>query len=373
MSILKGNKIKKFIDCQVPVNTCNLRCHYCYIRQHRKFNDKLPVFKYRPEYIGKAFSQERLGGLCCINLCGAGETLLPPELPDIIRFILEQGHFVMVVTNGTVSRRFDEIVSLPPELLSKLFVKFSFQYLELKRKKLFDEFFNNVNKIKHAGSSFTVELTPNDEIISELDQIKEICLSKIGALCHVTIARDVTKKDLPILTTHSRKKYREIWSSFDSKLFEYKLSVFNQRREEFCYSGDWAYSLQLGTGDLKRCFQGKTIQNFYKNIDEPVRRLAIGNNCPDPHCFNAHAWLTFGTIPEHNAPTYADMRNRKCTDNSEWLTPLAKEFMSSKLCESNTEYSTEEKKKANKHSKIDFKQQLKSYLRNSRLTSFVKS
>ena len=39
------DKIKRFIDCYVPVTTCTLRCHYCYITHHRLFDNKLPTFK----------------------------------------------------------------------------------------------------------------------------------------------------------------------------------------------------------------------------------------------------------------------------------------------------------------------------------------
>ena len=60
----KGNimndKIVKFLDCYIPVTTCNFRCHYCYITQHKKWADKLPTFKYSPEHIAKALSKDRM-------------------------------------------------------------------------------------------------------------------------------------------------------------------------------------------------------------------------------------------------------------------------------------------------------------------------
>ncbi|MDD3149322.1 MAG: radical SAM protein [Candidatus Gastranaerophilales bacterium] len=344
------DKIKRFIDCHVPVTTCNLRCHYCYITLKGKFAEKLPVFKYSPEHIRQALSQKRLGGVCCLNFCGAGETLLPPEMTDIIRCVLEEGHYIMVVTNGTVSKRFDEIVSLPKELLSRLMFKFSFQYLELKRKKMFDKFFDNIEKIKKAGCSFSLEITPNDELIPELEELKEMCLSRVGALCHVTVARDSTKENLPILTKYSKSKYKKIWSQFDSIMFEYKLSVFNKKRREFCYAGDWTGFLNIGTGYFKQCYKGKTLQNIFENIDEPIKFCAIGNNCPEEHCYNAHVWLTYGNIPKHKSPTYAEMRDRVCTNNETWLKPNVEKFMRSKLIESNKEYSLKEKRRANKFS-----------------------
>lgn len=125
-------KIKRYIDCYVPITTCTLRCHYCYITQHGLFAQKIPKLKYSVGTVRKALSKERLGGTCLINFCAAGETLLLKELLDYVRALLEEGHYVMIVTNATVSNRFDEVVKFPPDLLRRLFFKFSYHYLELK-------------------------------------------------------------------------------------------------------------------------------------------------------------------------------------------------------------------------------------------------
>ena len=100
------DKIKRFIDCYIPTETCNFRCHYCYITQNRKFNNKVAKFNYTPEYIAKALSKERLGGVCLINFCAGGETLIAEEVIDIIKALLVEGHYVMVVTNGSLTKRF---------------------------------------------------------------------------------------------------------------------------------------------------------------------------------------------------------------------------------------------------------------------------
>lgn len=52
-----------------------------------------------------------------------------------------------------------------------------------------------------------------------------------------------------------------------------------------------------------------------------------------------------------SAPTYAELRNRVCLNGSEWLNPEMKAFMSSKLFESNKEYTIEQKKAINKKMK----------------------
>ena len=138
-------RMKRFIDVLVPVTTCTLRCHYCYITHNRLFDNKLPTFKYDVETFRRGLSKARLGGICMINFCGAGETLLPPEMPKYIRAVLEEGHYVMVVTNATVDKAFKEMAEWPNDLMERLFFKFSYHYIELKKRNLFGRFFANIN------------------------------------------------------------------------------------------------------------------------------------------------------------------------------------------------------------------------------------
>jgi len=347
------DKIKRFIDIAVPVQTCNLRCPYCYIFQEKKFLAALPYFMYDAKTIGKALSKERLGGICHFNLCGGGETLLPPEMTDIIKEMLTQGHYLAIVTNGTITKRFEEICKLPKEYLSRLLFKFSFHYTELKRLNLFDVFWNNVHNVKVAGASFSVELTPNDETIPYIDEIKAICTEKVNAFPHITVARKMDS-DLSILTNLSREEYKKTWGTFKSNLFDFKMTTFNVKRKEFCYAGQWTATLNLGTGILRRCYCGGVIQNIFKNVNKPIKWEAIGSNCKEPHCHNSHVWLTLGNIPElQNIPTYSSMRNRICNDGSEWLNEKMKNFLSQKLYDNNKQFTKEEMIQQNK--KMAFK------------------
>ena len=336
-----SKKIKRFIDCVLPVSTCNLKCHYCCITINNQNCAKLPDFTNQAKLIGEALSIKRFGGPCVVNICGEGETLLPPGITLFIENLLKAGHYVMVVTNGTVKRRFEEIVKLDPELLHRLFFKFSFHYLELIRTKQLDVFFDNINKIKNAGCSFSLEMTPNDEIIPQIDSIKELCIKQVGALCHLTVTRDGSKPDLlPLLTKLSPQEYENIWSQFDSKMFKYKLTAFGKKNHHFCYAGDWTLFLNLGSGELKQCYRGKTLcENIYSNPDSPIIFEAIGYGCREPHCYNAHAFLTFGTVPSLDAPTYLEMRDRVCKDGTTWVKDELKDCFSQKLKDNNDQYS----------------------------------
>ena len=61
--------------------------------------------------------------------------------------------------------------------------------------------------------------------------------------------------------------------------------------------------------------------------------------------------MTLGDIPELEAPTYAQTRNRVCADGTEWLSPAMKSFMSTRLPDSN-EVFPEKKKNALKRKMI---------------------
>lgn len=329
------DKMKRFIDCGVGTFACNLRCHYCYVAQNFLFTQKVPTFKYPPALIGKALSKERLGGVCMFNICASGETLIPHEIVEYVRAILAQGHYVMIVTNGMLTKRIKEFTEFPEEYRKRLFFKVSFHYLELKRLNKFDLFFANIDLMREMKASFTIEVTPSDELIPYIDELKEISLKRLGALPHITVARDESKPDYPLLTKLSKEDYIKTWGQFDSKMFDFKMSVFGQKRNEYCYAGNWTCTLNLLTGTMKQCYMTNYFTNIYKHPNKPIKFVNIGKGCKAPHCHNAHAFLCFGAIPELKTPYYYELRNRVCVDGTEWLQPEMKAFMSCKLEEEN--------------------------------------
>lgn len=353
--------MKKFIECYLPVKACNFRCQYCYVTQNGWWNSKLPDLQKCCKNIKKATSIDRLGGECMFNICATGETLLYPEILDIVRSILENGHYVMVVTNATLTNRFKEFCEFPLELRKHLFFKCSFHYLELKRLNKIDVFFENINMVKNAGISYTVELTPDDSYIPYIDDIKNVCLEKMGTLCHVTVPRDERKNGYPLMTNLSREQFVKTWKEFNSTLFDFKESIFEVRRKEYCYAGKWGIVLDLGTGEYKQCYKGKRLGNFYEEMDKPLHLKAIGHNCCEGHCHNGHAFLGFGLIPELDTPDYADMRNRVLNDGTQWLSKETEDFMRGKLKDSNKEDNLIEKICSDLYS-VHYKQSIKKVL-----------
>lgn len=333
--------IKRFITCHVPIHACNFKCTYCYIGQLEINNNKTYKFILPPKEIASKLTKEALGGTCYFNLCGNGETMLHPELLDLVDGLTANGHFVDIITNGTITKRIKDLIDrLNSKQKNHLFLKFSFHYLELKQKKMLELFVNNVNGIKNAGISYTIEVTPHDELIPYIDEIKRFSLEKFGALPHVTVARNESTTDIKLLTKLNRLEYKKIWGQFNSPLFDFKFAIFNRRRNEFCYAGDWSLELDLKTGEYRQCYNGCILGNITDNNEFHFR--AIGKCCM-PHCFNGHAFLAFGNIPELNTPTYCQERDRITLEGNHWLSKECYNFFSTKAYDQNRIYSDYEK------------------------------
>lgn len=331
-------QIKRFIDCNVPTQICNLKCEYCYVGQVDGFSGKIKQIEHTPEKVRAALSRKRWGGIMFINFCGTGETLLGDDILPIVKEVLKEGHYVQIVTNGTVNKRFEEIADWDIGLLERLLIKFSYHYTELKRLNKLDDFFHNILRSKEAGCSVSVEITSGDGMVSYISEMKQLCMDRLGAFPHVTVARDSTGHGLPLLTKYTKEEYADIWGSFRSELFDLKLKLYGEKRREYCYGGEWTFYLHLESGDLKQCYKGEIIDNIFEDVTKPIRFKPIGERCPEPYCYNGHAWMTLGCIPKIDILTYADIRNRVDSNGEEWLTDKAKEFFSHKLEENNIQY-----------------------------------
>jgi len=333
-------KIKRFIECLVPVSVCNLKCEYCYIIQEDRRKNEMPTFKYSPEHIGKALSKERLGGTSYISICGAGETLFPKEIPEIVENILAQGHYVNITTNGTLTNRFEQLAKMPIDYLERLHFSFSFHYLELLKTNSLQKFIDNVKLMKSSGCSFLVQLNLYDGYLDYIEDIKKICLEEFGAMPQVALTRDETplhdEEIIKILTKLDIEEYKSIGKSFNSPLFDFTCDNFMVKREEFCYAGDWSFILDLASGNTKKCYFSQELDNIYDDLKKPIDFLAVGKNCGSNYCINSSHFMSLGIIPEIDTPSYVDLRNRK---EANWFNKKTEEFLNTKLSMSNKEYS----------------------------------
>lgn len=343
-------KLKRYLDVYIPIETCNFHCPYCYVHQHREDSKLIWKPKHSLDDIKRAFSINYWGGTCLINLCAGGETLLCPEVIEIIRVLLENGHYVTVVSNGVLSKSFEKIAALPKELLSQLFIKFSFHWSELKRLKLFDVFWSNVKLMQELGVSFTLELAAYDDFIKDEFEIQKMCLENAGGLPHVNPLRDETTNGFTLMTKYSFEEYEKKWESYKSELFDVRVDIMKNKYKGFCYGGSWAFNLNIDTGDIRQCYNEYVIGNIYDFSIKRCPSIPVGNFCRSEYCFACHVFLTLGVIPELRIPyTYASVRERKGTN---WLTTDFGKILSQKLYDNNKKISFLERRALIKKHKL---------------------
>ncbi len=337
MTKMSSPKLKGFIEVLIPITICNLKCHYCYVIQRDNRTNDPTNTSHSPKEISYALRKERLGGVFYISLCGAGETMLAKDLPEIVKYLLEEGHFINITTNGTVSRAFDEFFKqIPEKLLSRLNFSFSYHFLELKRLNLTDRFWGNIQNVRKHGCSFVLQINQCDEYIPYYDEIISESINHVGAPPQVAATRKENdlKNDIELFTTLNKEEYLEKGSKFESPLFNFTMRNFMVKRTEFCYAGKWTFVLNLQTGIIRPCYCSLTHKNIYKNLDQQISFHPVGRHCQSPYCMNSSHFIALGCIPEYkDAPTYADLRDR---DHSKWYTLDFKNLVSQKLYNNNS-------------------------------------
>ena len=71
-----------------------------------------------------------------------------------------------------------------------------------------------------------------------------------------------------------------------------------------------------------------------KSVTSPWHILS-GKTCGMEYCTNSSHFISLGTIPAIEMESYGELRNRSCSDGTEWLNSKTKEFFNSKLSEMN--------------------------------------
>lgn len=340
-TLSQRNKIHRFIDLNMHGTTmCNFHCEYCYVWRREEFKTGNKLSEHSVQEIREGLSLERTGGVCFINMCARGETMLSQDIVDLVRQLLEEGHYVSVVTNGTVTNKINEILNFPEPLQERMFFKLSFHYNELKRLNLFTVFWKNVNNIRASKCSYTLEVTPGDGTIEYIEEMKKMFQENAnGLMPHISFTRDSTKVGFDLLSEHSIDEYRQIWGQFDSKMFDLKSRWYGVNMTQYrCYAGNWSYLVNLLTGDIKLCYRKDVVGNIFDKSMKTFPVLPIEHECNMSYCFNNHAFMAWGCVPEVSCYNYLDMRNRQNKDGEVWVKESMASAMAQKLNENNYEH-----------------------------------
>ena len=83
---IQRKRIHKFIELLVFGTTeCNFHCEYCYVWRKEEFHKGTETSFYPVIECRKALSQQKLGGVCHINICASGETMLSKDIVELMK------------------------------------------------------------------------------------------------------------------------------------------------------------------------------------------------------------------------------------------------------------------------------------------------
>lgn len=284
----------------------------------------------------EAFTIDKCGGPCFFSFCGAGETLFHPELQNLVKELLLEGHYINITTNGTYTEGINSIVeAISVKELKRLLFSFSLHYLELKCKNLLSDFRENVLRVKNAGCSILVQLNLYDGYIPYLEEIKQWCIDSFGAPPQVAATR-LEEDAIKLHTQLSVESYTELGRSFSSPLFDFTMQNFNKPIHEFCYAGNWTFVVNLERGTIKPCYCNGEETDI-TNLKEAQNTPPVGISCRNVYCINSSHFLSLGAVPSiYKDVTYSGLRDRQ---EVAWFNPEMKSELGRKLIESNSEYS----------------------------------
>jgi len=355
----------KVIWSSIPGNICNLNCSYCYVGQKKGVKGKTLYPKgktlYSTEYILKCFKPERFGGPIFFGGASAGETLLWDGIEEFTKGMLSYGHIVSYTTNMTYTPVIEKFCDYPANLRSRLELDASLHYLELKRSKKLDVFFDNLRTLKSAGISIAIFLCIVDKYLPYLREISELCKKEIELLPIAGMLREYGKNGAKTIYNYNPKIDKLVRETCDVRQWELQKRIYSHKRNEFCHAGEYSLNLSLENGNYTKCWGNSGINknwqklplifriknqlkvpivsnilnrifklprpligNLFQNPNKLIKFEPIGN-CPFNDCICA-SYLCWGLIPELDVETHSKIFFTRSTVSDEvW------EFMDSKV------------------------------------------
>lgn len=164
----KGRKRYPTVLMLEPLYTCNLACIGCSTERHTgKLKDRLSV--------EKCLEAARLAEAPTVSLCG-GEPLLYPELPELIKGLIDMGKHIILCTNALLcdKKLFDVI---PPH--KQLFVNVHLDGMKqthdyvCDREGVFDKALEMIKESKKRGYITLTNTTIYKQ--TDMDEVEALC------------------------------------------------------------------------------------------------------------------------------------------------------------------------------------------------------
>lgn len=348
-------KIVKMINGTIHTSGGTLCCEYCYLAQAGYQNDKeVFALRYPLDTILEACSKKRLGGVCFIQIIGDGETLLPKDAVSLILGLLREGHYVQIITNGTLTERLHELVEGAKQegAAERLLISFSLHFIELERGNWLKIYADNIKYVRENGISFRVSMVCSDADIEAEDRIHTFCENELnGIALGIGSAKkynEITGNIEGLWSKYNKKEYYEkVMSIFPSYNLEYIQDLDEIDNHKFCYAGSWYFQLDFTTGTYSQCLQNAgPVHNFFENMEEGLLLEPVGTGCRASWCWCG--WSKKLNLIPNECRYVTDIEEMAAAPENKYITKECLEAGFADLASSNFQLSAEEKEQHTK-------------------------
>ncbi|MFC2162698.1 radical SAM/SPASM domain-containing protein [Candidatus Altiarchaeota archaeon] len=160
------------VELNIEVSTvCNLRCIYC------ESGHKPPQFL-TPEGFTKILAA--LPAIPCVEFVGLGETLMNPQIDELIGIARKKGMYTSITTNGTLLTK-DMISRLESAGLNELAVSLDLPSKEVEAIRCgldFDQLDKNLDNLKHSRLRTLIKAVVSTDNVDKLNDLVDYAKAK---------------------------------------------------------------------------------------------------------------------------------------------------------------------------------------------------
>lgn len=343
-------KIVKMINGTIHTLGCTLQCEYCYLAQRGYKNDgDIFALKYPLDKVLKACSKERLGGTCFIQIIGDGETLLPKDAGPLILGLLKEGHYVQVITNGTLTERIHDLIEGAEQegVVDHLLMSFSLHFMELEKGNWLKIYADNINYVREKGVSFRISMVCSDADIEAEKRIHEYCENDLdGVALSIGSAKkynEITGNIEGLWSKYEKEEYyKKVIDIFPSYNLEYIQDLDEIDNHKFCYAGSWYFQVDFTTGTYSQCLQNAgPVHNFFENIEDELLLEPVGTRCKASWCWCG--WAKKLNLIPNECGYISDIEKMAAAPKNKYINKKCLSAGFADLANSNCEFSAEQK------------------------------
>lgn len=298
-------KIQRYVQGTFNTFGCNLDCSYCYLKM-KGIRNIGKSFPYGVEHIAKAMSADRWG-ICYISLTGDGETLLSEEVVDLAYHLLNEGHYLNIINNGTQTQNLEYMCRLLDEdCISRVMLTFSLHYRELQKRGLLEQFFSNIRMMRDRGFTVYIHMVLCDDYYRDCEEIRKFCITETGICPQIGMIRNESDKDNERrVSGYTQEEYYKMADSFHSPYFEMQKFLYEENcSKEYCYAGRLGALLNFTTGVMRQCVANDRPVQVFDDIEKEIDFEEVGFHCNSPWCY-CSTFQIFGMIANKDYPTYS--------------------------------------------------------------------